>query len=669
VNDASAGPTLESNFEIGLDPFASTGAGYAVKGDSVRLKNGATVGGDVHYNDLDSKGTVLGALVTPLDLPVFDLLPLFIAQPPAPGSPDVDVPQDGFAVLPPGDYGDVTVGRDGTLVFSGGQYNVRSIDADRGAALLFRGPALVRVEGRLSSDRDVVVGPEAGSGTPVNELVFYVAGLNGGLGPLDFPLAAELHHDNDFQASIYAPNGTLRIGHFSDVTGAFLARDVLVENQARATLDSYFFNRPPSAEDDSATVAQGGTVTVLDSGETSVLANDTDPDLDTLTVTTTPVSGPSHGTLILNADGTFSYTHDGSETTADEFVYEACDGGAPVLCDTATVSITVLLPHTLTVVRFGLGDGRVFSTPAGIDCGAVCTALFSAAAPVALTAEAFVGSVFGGFSGDPDCADGVVTVDADTTCLARFDLDVPDAVLTVNLAGGGSGRVTSEPEGVDCPGTCSAGFPIPTRVFLTATADEGSQFAGWSGDPDCEDGIVDLFGDATCTATFEPEEARITIVRFGLGGGAVSSDPAGIDCGATCTAVFDPGEIVTLTAKADAGSEFGGFSGDPDCADGVVTAAGDKTCFARFDVAGETGLLTVTLAGDGGGRVTSEPEGIDCPGTCAAAYAIPNRVTLTPVADPGSAFAGWSGDPECAGGIVDVLGDVSCTATFVAVTP
>jgi hypothetical protein len=299
----------------------------------------------------------------------------------------------------------------------------------------------------------------------------------------------------------------------------------------------------------------------------------------------------------------------------------------------------------------------------------VCSAEFSAAAPVTLTAEAFAGSTFGGFSGDPDCADGVVTVDADKTCLARFDLDVPDAVLTVTLAGGGSGRVTSEPEGIDCPGICSAGFPIPTRVFLTATPDEGSRFAGWSGDPDCADGIVDVSGDVTCTATFEPEQAQITIVRFGLGGGAVSSDPAGIDCGATCTAVFDAGEIVTLTAKADAGSEFGGFSGDPDCADGIVTAAGHKTCLARFDVTGETGVLSVTLAGDGGGTVTSDPAGIDCPGTCSASYPIPTRVDLFPVADPGSSFAGWSGDPDCADGIVDVVGDVSCTATFVAVAP
>jgi VCBS repeat-containing protein len=100
-------------------------------------------------------------------------------------------------------------------------------------------------------------------------------------------------------------------------------------------------NDPPDAVNDSATVDEGGTITSLDGSQTSVLWNDSDPEGGTLTVDTTPVSGPSHGTLTLNGDGTFSYTHDGGETTSDSFVYEVCDDGSPVECSNAAVNITV----------------------------------------------------------------------------------------------------------------------------------------------------------------------------------------------------------------------------------------------------------------------------------------------------------------------------------------
>ncbi|RYF78951.1 MAG: tandem-95 repeat protein, partial [Comamonadaceae bacterium] len=96
-------------------------------------------------------------------------------------------------------------------------------------------------------------------------------------------------------------------------------------------------NDAPVAVGDSLTVMEGGTATVLLGGATSVLANDSDVDGDTLTAAI--VSGPAHGTLTLNADGTFSYTHDGSETTSDSFTYKVNDG--TVDGNTVTVSITV----------------------------------------------------------------------------------------------------------------------------------------------------------------------------------------------------------------------------------------------------------------------------------------------------------------------------------------
>ena len=38
------------------------------------------------------------------------------------------------------------------------------------------------------------------------------------------------------------------------------------------------------------------------------------------------VSGPAHGTLTLNADGSFSYTPDANYNGTDSFTYKASDG-------------------------------------------------------------------------------------------------------------------------------------------------------------------------------------------------------------------------------------------------------------------------------------------------------------------------------------------------------
>ncbi|WP_262880161.1 retention module-containing protein [Pseudomonas paralcaligenes] len=97
-------------------------------------------------------------------------------------------------------------------------------------------------------------------------------------------------------------------------------------------------NDAPVSLADSIVVAEGGTATVLVGGATSVLANDSDADGDPLSAIL--VSGPVNGTLTLNADGTFSYTHNGSETTADSFTYRANDGTVDGNIVTVSIGIT-----------------------------------------------------------------------------------------------------------------------------------------------------------------------------------------------------------------------------------------------------------------------------------------------------------------------------------------
>ncbi|RLE23311.1 MAG: hypothetical protein DRJ50_06375, partial [Actinobacteria bacterium] len=83
-------------------------------------------------------------------------------------------------------------------------------------------------------------------------------------------------------------------------------------------------------------VAEGANLNVAAPG---VLANDSDPQADPLTARL--VSGPTHGNLTLNFDGSYDYMHDGSETTADAFYYEAVE-------PSGATSNTVLVQLTVT---------------------------------------------------------------------------------------------------------------------------------------------------------------------------------------------------------------------------------------------------------------------------------------------------------------------------------
>jgi VCBS repeat-containing protein len=74
----------------------------------------------------------------------------------------------------------------------------------------------------------------------------------------------------------------------------------------------------------------------------NLLSNISDVEGDHLTVTTTPISGPANGTLLLNSDGTFSYQPDSEFHGSDSFMYEVVDGNGGSIVATATITITAV---------------------------------------------------------------------------------------------------------------------------------------------------------------------------------------------------------------------------------------------------------------------------------------------------------------------------------------
>jgi YD repeat-containing protein len=323
--------------------------------------------------------------------------------------------------------------------------------------------------------------------------------------------------------------------------------------------------------------------------------------------------------------------------------------------------------YTLTVTRSGAGSGTITSSPSGIDCGSDCGETYDQGTNVTLTATPAAGSTFAGWSGDGCSGTGncQVAVNSDTTITATFNLI--QYTLTVNRTGTGSGTVASSPSGIDCGSDCSETYNEGTSVTLTATPGSGSTFGGWTGDPDCSDGVVTMNANKTCTATFNAQVVgyTLTVTKAGTGSGAVASSPSGIDCGSDCGETYNQGTNVTLTATPAAGSTFGGWTGEPDCSDGVVTMNANKTCTAAFNPQGSGYTLTVTKSGTGSGTITSSPSGVDCGSACSAGFKSGASVTLKVKADAGSTFTGWSGACTGASCKVKIVSNLTVTATFV----
>lgn len=87
---------------------------------------------------------------------------------------------------------------------------------------------------------------------------------------------------------------------------------------------------PPVAFNDEVRAPAGTKI------KSTVLNNDIDLNGDPLTVNTTPKTGPLHGTLVLNSDGTYTYTPFTPEPVKDQFTYEVSDGHQT---ETATVEL------------------------------------------------------------------------------------------------------------------------------------------------------------------------------------------------------------------------------------------------------------------------------------------------------------------------------------------
>ena len=372
------GPEPLSIIEIGAVPTSSGVLSIAQGAQSLSFQPAVDFNGTVNtsYTVSDGAATATAALnitITPVnDAPVAspdayqtdEDTPLSVDAASGVLSNDNDVDGDTLtAVLglltSPG--GDLTLNSDGSFTFTPAQdftgdarFQYRADDGQDQSATT---DIIIGVNGQndnpVAVDDDIqgveedsqdnvldVLANDSDIETPNTGLT--IVAINGYAGQGDVNIA------QDSQSLLYTPasnfNGVETLTYtITDGDGGQATANVSI------TVDPV--NDNPTAVDDSFAVDEGQTLTVPPPG---VLGNDTDIDGDTLSVDTTPISGPLRGSLTLNADGSFEYFHDGSEINIDQFAYRLLDGNGGTSSATVTINITPFNDAPVIVINGGL---------------------------------------------------------------------------------------------------------------------------------------------------------------------------------------------------------------------------------------------------------------------------------------------------------------------------
>jgi DNA-binding beta-propeller fold protein YncE len=134
---------------------------------------------------------------------------------------------------------------------------------------------------------------------------------------------------------------------------------------------------------------------------------------------------PAHEGEQASAEVEHAYAGAGKYTVRLELKLQTPTFGNPDPVQRTFTVGAVVVKQKLKVTMLGSGSGTVASSPAGIDCGVSCEALYPQGTEVTLTALPDPGSHFAGWEGAP-CLDAtcVVAVGEPMTIAARFDRDV-----------------------------------------------------------------------------------------------------------------------------------------------------------------------------------------------------------------------------------------------------
>jgi FtsP/CotA-like multicopper oxidase with cupredoxin domain len=196
-------------------------------------------------------------------------------------------------------------------------------------------------------------------------------------------------------------------------------------------------------------------------------------------------SGPSHGTLNLAADGSFTYTPVANFNGSDSFAYQAVSGGVPSL--PTTVSLTINPVNDAPVAAndaYGVTAGQtlnvaapgVLANDSDIDGDALSAVNHSALAGLTANADgsfSYNATTAGEFSFTYQASDGFLTSDPATVTITVTAVVANEAPVAVNDTFNVARNATNVPLDVLANDTDADGNLDPTTVTIVVNPNKG----------------------------------------------------------------------------------------------------------------------------------------------------------------------------------------------------
>ncbi len=305
-------------------------------------------------------------------------------------------------------------------------------------------------------------------------------------------------------------------------------------------------NDPPVALDDTGATDED---TALNIAAPGVLSNDTDPDAsDTLTVTAFDATSSQGATVVVNANGSYSYDPRSSailgalnegQTLEDTFTYTVSDGQGGQ--DVATVRITVTgkadaPPPTVSVSDVSIAEGNTG------QANLVFTVTLSAAATNVVTVNYATDNVTATAGTDYTLTSGTLTFAIGETSktisvpILGDTTDEPNETFELDL----SAPVNATLADAQATGTITDDDPLPTVSIAGTTVTEG------------DSGTV----NATLTVTLSNPSSQSVTVAFGTQNGTATAPGDYTTTSGTLTfAAGETSKTITVPITVDAATE------------------------------------------------------------------------------------------------------------------